>query len=87
MMAGNLVYSPSPQYPANAASARVQGQVKIQATIDRDGTINGARVISGPPPLREAALDAVQQWRFKPFLSGGKAAPSATMAVVEFELQ
>lgn len=87
MMAGNLVYGPSPQYPAGAASARVQGQVKIQATIDRDGTINSARVISGPPPLRDAALNAVQQWRFKPFLSGGKATPSATMAVVEFELQ
>ncbi|GAA3762983.1 energy transducer TonB [Terriglobus aquaticus] len=87
MMAGNLVYSPSPQYPAGAASARVQGEVKIQATIDRDGSIGSARVISGPPPLRDAALDAVQQWRFKPYLSAGKATPSAAMAVVEFELQ
>ncbi len=87
MMAGNLVYGPAPPYPAAAASARVQGEVKIQASVDRDGTIDAARVISGPPSLRDAALDAVQRWRFKPFTTGGKAAPTGAMAIVEFELQ
>lgn len=87
MMAANLVYGPAPPYPEAAAAARVQGEVKVQATVDRDGTVNAARVISGPPLLREAALDAVQQWRYKPYLSGGKPSPTGTMAVLDFELQ
>lgn len=87
MMAGNLMYSPPPAYPAAAASARVQGQVKIQATVDRDGAVTSARVVSGPPLLRDAALDAVQHWRYKPYLAGGKAAPTGTTAVMDFELQ
>lgn len=87
MMAGNLVYGPAPSYPPAAAAARIQGEVKIQATIDRDGTVGAARVVSGPPLLRDAAVDAVQHWRYKPFLSAGKPTPTGTMAVVEFELQ
>ncbi|WP_419806366.1 energy transducer TonB [Terriglobus sp.] len=87
MMAGNLVYGPTPSYPVAAAAARVEGEVKIQATIDRDGTVNAARVVSGPPLLRDAALDAVQHWRYKPYMAAGKPAPTGTMAVVDFELQ
>ena len=86
MMASNLLYGPAPAYPAAAAAARVQGEVKIQATVDRDGTINAARVVSGPPLLRDAALDAVQHWRYKPYTTGGKPAPTGTMAVLDFEL-
>lgn len=85
-MAANLIYGPTPPYPAVAASAHVQGEVKIQANIDRDGTVNAARVVSGPPLLRDAALEAVQHWRYKPFTSGGKTRPTGALAVLEFEL-
>ena len=87
MMASNLIYSPTPAYPAAAAIAHVQGEVRIQANIDRDGNINSARVISGPPLLRDAAMDAVQRWRYRPFLTGGKPSPTGATAVVDFELQ
>ncbi len=86
MMAGNLDYSPVPAYPSAAAAARVQGQVRIEATVDRDGSVTAARVVSGPPLLREAALDAVQQWRYKPYVAAGKAKPAGTTAVLDFAL-
>ncbi len=86
MMAANILYSPAPAYPAAAAVARVQGQVKIQAEVDRDGTVASARVVSGPPLLRDAALDAVLRWRYRPRTLAGKPVTAADTAVVEFEL-
>jgi TonB family protein len=86
VMAGNLLYSPSPAYPAAASAAHVQGEVRVQAQVDREGNVASARVVSGPPLLRDAALDAVQHWRYRPYLSSGKPIPMSTTAVVDFEL-
>ncbi|MBS1813619.1 MAG: TonB family protein [Acidobacteria bacterium] len=86
IMSENLLYSPAPVYPAAASAARVAGEVRVQASIDRDGNVAAARVISGPPLLRDAALDAVHQWRFRPRVSHGKPAPSSATAVLDFEL-
>ena len=55
--------------------------------VDTSGNVAAARVISGPPQLRDAALNAVQQWRYKPYVSGGKARQFTTQALMEFELQ
>lgn len=85
--AGNLVYAPDPAYPAAAAQQRVSGQVTVQAMVDREGNVASARVVSGPPLLRDAAVNAVQRWRFKPFLNGGKAQTFTSTAVVDFQLQ
>ena len=85
-MAANVVYSPAPAYPPAAATARVQGQVTIQAEVDRDGSVASARVVSGPPLLRDAALDAVLQWRYRPRTAGGRPITAAATAMVEFEL-
>ncbi|AFL89578.1 TonB family protein [Terriglobus roseus DSM 18391] len=86
IMAGNLVYSPTPAYPSAAAAAHVQGEVKVQAEIDRDGNVVSARVVSGPPMLRDAAVDAIQHWRYKPWTAGGKTVPMSAVAVVDFQL-
>ena len=86
IMAGNLVYSPTPAYPAAASAAHVQGEVKVQAEIDRDGNVVSARVVSGPPMLRDAAVDAVQHWRYKPYVQKGKPIPMSAVAVVDFQL-
>ncbi|MGI4852892.1 MAG: energy transducer TonB [Janthinobacterium lividum] len=86
IMAGNLVYSPAPPYPAAASAARVQGEVRVQAEIDRDGNVASVRAISGPPLLRDAALYAVQRWRYRPYLSAGKPVATSALAVMEFEL-
>ena len=85
-MAANIVYSPAPAYPQAAAAARVQGQVTIQAEVDRDGSVASARVVSGPPLLRDAALDAVLRWRYHPRTVAGKPVTAAATAMLEFEL-
>lgn len=87
VMSANLISSPAPAYPAAANIAGVQGEVRVRASIDRDGNVASVRIISGPPLLRDAALDAVQHWRFRPLTAGGKALPSSATAIVEFELQ
>ena len=85
-MAANVLYSPSPAYPAAASAAHVQGEVKVQAEVGRDGNVIAARIISGPPLLRDAALDAVQRWRYRPYVSSGKPVPMSAMAVMDFQL-
>ncbi len=86
LMAGNVIYSPAPAYPAAASAAHVEGEVTVQATVGRDGNVLDARVVSGPPLLRDAALQAVQQWRFRPYEQDGKAMNVGTTAVVDFQM-
>jgi len=63
-----LVSQPLPVYPPDAKQARIQGVVKLNATIAKDGTIQHLEVISGHPLLIPAALDAVRQWVYEPTL-------------------
>jgi TonB family protein len=86
IMAGNVLYSPAPVYPAAASAAHVQGEVKVSSMVDRNGNVAEAHVISGPPLLRDAALDAVQQWRYRPWKAAGKPVPMTATAVLEFQL-
>jgi TonB family protein len=86
VMASNLVYSPLPAYPAAASASHVQGEVKLSADVDRDGKVAAVRVISGPPLLRAAALDAVQRWRYRPYASPGGPITMAAIEVLDFQL-
>jgi protein TonB len=86
VMAGNLLEKASPQYPAIARAARVEGTVVLQATISRDGTIQNLRVVSGPPLLQQAALDAVRSWRYKPYSLNGEPVAVETTVNVVFHL-
>jgi TonB family protein len=85
-MASNLLYSPVPAYPAAAYASHVQGEVKVSADVDRNGNVGSARVISGPPLLRDAALDAVQRWRYRPYISSGGPIPMAAISIMDFQL-
>jgi TonB family protein len=67
-----------PAYPDIARSAHITGKVKIEATIAADGHVAGTRVVGGSPVLVNAAIEALQKWRFE-------AAPSDTTEVIEFE--
>lgn len=87
VMSSNLIYSPAAAYPTAASAAHVAGAVKVEAVVDKSGNVAAARVISGPVQLRDAALNAVQQWRYKPYVLGGKARQFTTQALMEFELQ
>jgi protein TonB len=80
------IYQPKPVYPALAKSARVQGVVRLQAIIAKDGTIQELQVISGPQLLVPAALDAVRQWRYQPTLLNGEPVEVITTIDVVFTL-
>ena len=86
VMAGNLVIKVAPQYPAIAKAARIQGAVVLAATISKTGTIQNLRVISGPPMLQQAALDAVSSWHYKPYLLNGEPVEVETTVNLIFTL-
>jgi protein TonB len=86
VMAGNLLSSTIPQYPAIPKAAHIQGVVVLQATISKTGSIENLRVVSGPPMLRQAAIDAVQTWRYKPYLLNGDPVEVETTINVVFNL-
>ncbi len=70
-----------PVYPALARSARISGVVRLLGTIGEDGTIRNLQLVSGHPLLARAALEAVQQWIYKPTLLNGK--PVEVIAPIE----
>jgi protein TonB len=86
VMQGMLIYKVIPTYPAIAQVARASGAVVLQATISRTGTIENLRVISGPALLRQAALDAVKQWRYRPYMLNGQPVEVETAVEVNFTL-
>jgi TonB family protein len=81
-----LLNHPKPAYPPIAKAACVSGKVVLEVVIASNGTIESARVISGPPMLQEAAIDSVRKWTYKPFLANGEAVEVGTTATVPFVL-
>jgi len=81
-----LIFQPKPEYPPLAKMARIQGVVRLDAVISKDGTIQDLKVISGHPLLVRAALDAVQRWRYQPTLLNGESVEVATEIDVNFTL-
>ena len=83
---GLLIKKVTPNYPQLAKQARIQGQVVLQAEISKDGTIQNLQLISGHPMLAPAAIEAVKQWRYKPYLLNGEPVAVETQVVVNFSL-
>ena len=69
---GVLQHKVQPVYPLQAMPMRLSGTVKLQATIGESGRVQEIKIVSGPPLLTAAAIDAVRQWRYSPFLLDGK---------------
>jgi TonB family protein len=82
----NPIYKVEPRYPEKARASRIQGQVVVDAIIDRRGHVAELKALSGHPFLIPAALDAVRQWRYKPYLLDGKAIKVETQIIVNFNL-
>jgi TonB family protein len=76
----------APVYPALARQARIQGDVVVRLTIDEGGVPTDIRLVSGHPMLSPAALDAVKQWRFRPYEVDEKAVEADTRITVRFRL-
>ena len=83
---GLLIKKVTPNYPALAKQARIQGHVLLQAEISKDGTIQNLQLISGHPMLAPAAIEAVKQWRYKPYLLNGEPVAVETQVDVVFSL-
>ena len=83
---GLVIQKTAPVYPALAKSAHVTGTVVIQATISKNGAVGNLRVVSGPAMLRQAALDAVKNWRFRPYLLDGEPVEVDTAVNVNFAM-
>jgi protein TonB len=75
-----------PVYPAIAKAAGVQGTVVVEAVISRKGTIESLRVVSGPPMLRSAAMDAIRAARYQPFRLNGEPTEVETRITVNFRM-
>jgi protein TonB len=86
MMEGNLIHQVQPNYPPLARAARVQGPVVLRAIISRAGTIENLQILSGHPLLTGAAIDAVRQWRYRPYILNGEAVEVETQVTVNFVL-
>ncbi len=84
---GLLIHKVRPVYPKKAIKHHIQGTVVLHALIGKDGIIRDLQVVSGPTELTQAALDAVRQWRYKPYLLDGELVEVDTTINVNFKLE
>jgi protein TonB len=80
------IFAPKPEYPPLAKMARIQGVVRLEAVISKDGVIQDLKMVSGHPLLVKAALEAVSRWRYKPTMLNGEPVEVVTEIDVNFTL-
>jgi periplasmic protein TonB len=85
-MVSNLIYQTDPVYPPLAKQARVQGSVVLEVVINKEGSVETTRVLSGHPLLAQAAVEAVRQWRYRPVTLNGETREVVTTVTVNFKL-
>jgi protein TonB len=86
MSEGDLVHKVLPTYPPLARNVRIQGQVVLQAVISKQGIIENLRLLSGHPMLVPAAIEAVRQWRYRPYVLNNEPVEVETLITVNFSL-
>lgn len=86
VVSGLKVKDVKPSYPPLARQARIQGTVVLHAVISKDGSIVNLTLVSGHPMLAPAAIDAVKQWKYKPYLLNGEPVEVDTEVQVNFTL-
>jgi protein TonB len=82
----NLVYDVAPKYPPEAGRARIEGTVVLLAVIGKDGSVEDVRVKSGVSALAQAAIEAVKQWRYRPYLMNGEPVELESQITINFTL-
>jgi len=85
-MEGRIVHRVAPVYPLEAKLNRIQGDVLLHATIGKDGRIHDVKGVSGPKELIDAAVGAVEQWRYRPFLVKGEPVEVQTTIKIRFQM-
>jgi TonB family protein len=86
VMAGQIESKTAPVYPEEAKAAGVQGAVVLKALIGKTGDVENLQVISGPHELMASAIDAVRQWKYKPYLLNGEPIEVETTITVNYHL-
>lgn len=86
VMQANLISKVTPLYPQEAKVNGIQGTVKLQVTVDKDGHVSELAAISGPSELIQSATDAVKQWVYKPTLLNGEPVSVLTTVDVNYTL-
>jgi protein TonB len=81
-----LLQKVTPSYPEQALKAGLQGAVVLQAWIGADGSIRDLKLMDGSLLLGQAAVKAVRQWRYRPYLRNGVAVEAQTYVTVNFRL-
>ncbi len=84
--AKHIRHKVEPVYPPIAKAAHVMGQVVMKVSVAPDGKVSNVKVVSGPPLLIEAAVDAVKLWSYVPFQSDGSAVSALAEVAVDFNL-
>ncbi len=82
----NLIHDVTPQYPPEAGRTRLEGTVVLLAVIGTDGSVKDVRIESGLPILAQAAIDAVKQWRYKPYMVDGEPVEVDSRITINFTL-
>ncbi len=82
---GLLIKRVQPKYPPAALATHTQGAVQIEAIINKEGNVTNLKVLSGDPVLAKAAVDAVRQWRYKPYYLDGEPVEIETQITVNFK--
>lgn len=87
VMAGNTLTKVTPEYPASAKDAKIQGAVVLHAIIDENGKVEQISVVSSPDSaLSKSSIEAVRQWTYRPYLLNGKPTAVDTTINVNFTL-
>jgi protein TonB len=82
---GRLITRVTPKPPAGAQSSGAEGTVVLKTIVDENGKVAGVRLVEGSASLATAAVQAVKQWRYRPFIRDGKAQPFQTVVIVDFQ--
>ena len=82
-----LISSVPPVYPTMAKAQHISGGVTMDALIDANGRVTTMKVISGPTPLQQAAMEALKQWKYQPAMLDGKAVPMHLTVTIQFKVQ
>jgi periplasmic protein TonB len=83
---GLLLHQVKPAYPHLAMQTHTQGEVVLHAIIGRDGAVSSLQVVRGHPLLAPAAIDAVREWRYRPYTLNGEPVEVETLITVRFVL-
>ena len=86
VIASNAIYQKNPEYPAEAKANHIEGAVVLRALISKEGTVENLQIVSGPKELFASAIDAVKEWRYRPYVLNGEPTEAETTIAVNYYL-